>query len=206
MKKRVCLVLLFTGLGSGCVPTSFVAVVPGTIAVGDLNVTASTTWNAAPAVILPTTRKEAQVWTQDGLLLNRLTINPAIPDGEPIFASRDKSVALPVFKADMLPNEIEELVESSLVKFFGEGNAVVNTSGLRPHRFGDNQGILFDYEASLTDRPDYRGLVGAFVANGHLYLITYTAAEPYYYGKYIDEAKMIIESATLQPERSVDET
>jgi hypothetical protein len=197
MKKRVYLILLIGMIGSGCVSTSFVAVAPATVAVGDLNVTPPTTWNAAPAIILPNTRKGAQVWTQDGLLLDRISITPAIPDGESIFVSRDKSVALPVFRSDMLPNELEELVESSLVKFFGEGNAVVNTSGLRPHRFGENRGVLFDFEASLTDSPDYRGMVGAFIANELLYVISYSAAEPYYYGKHLEEAKMIIETATL---------
>jgi hypothetical protein len=197
MKTRIWLALLFAVMGTGCVSTSFTAVVPGTVAVGDLNVTPSTTWNAAPAMVVPNTRKSAQTWTQDGLLLNRISIIPAVPDGESVFVSRDKDVALPVFKADMLPNEIEELVESSLVKFFGEGNAVVNTSGLRPQRFGDNNGFIFDFEASLTDSPDYRGMVGAFIANDHLYLVMYSAAEPHYYGESLDEAKRIIESATL---------
>ncbi len=197
MKIRIYLVLLLGMLGSGCVPMSFVAVVPGTVTVGDLNVTASTTWNAAPAIILPNTRKGAQVWTQDGLLLDRISIIPAVPDGESIFVSRDKSIALPTFKSDMLPNELEELVESSFVKFFGEGNAVVNTSGLRPHRFGEHRGVLFNFEASLTDSPDYRGIVGAFIANDLLYVISYSAAEPYYYGKHVDEAKRIIETASL---------
>ena len=196
MKLRTSIVLLFVIFTGGCV-TGFVAVVPGTIAVKDLNLKPSATWNMAPPAILPYTRKGAQVWTQDGLLLDRISIIPAVPDGESIFVSRDKSIALPVFKSDMLPNELEELVESSFVKFFGEGNAVVNTSGLRPHRFGEHRGVLFDFEASLTDSPDYRGMVGAFIANDLLYVISYSAAEPYYYGKHVDEAKRIIETASL---------
>ncbi len=196
MKLRTSIILTFAIFTGGCV-TGFLAVAPGTTAVGKLNIKASTTWNAAPVRILPNTRKGAQVWTQDGLLLNRISIIPAVPDGESIFVSRDKSIALPVFKSDMLPNELEELVESSFVKFFGEGNAVVNTSGLRPHQFGEHQGVLFDFEASLTDSPDYRGMVGAFIADDLLYVISYSAAEPYYYGKHVDEAKMIIETASL---------
>jgi len=196
MKLRTSIILLFVIFTGGCV-TGFVAVVPGTIAVKDLNLKPSATWNVAPPTILPYTRKGAQVWTQDGLLLDRISIIPAVPDGESIFKSRDKSIALPVFKSDMLPNELEELVESSFVKFFGEGNAVVNTSGLRPHRFGEHRGVIFDFEASLTDSPDYRGMVGAFIANELLYVISYSAAEPYYFGKHVDEAKLIIETASL---------
>ena len=197
MKLRTSIVLLFVILTGGCA-TGFVAVVPGTIAVQDLNLKPSATWNVAPPMILPYTRKGAQVWTQDGLLLDRIWIIPAVPDGESIFVSRDKSIALPVFKSDMLPNELEELVESSFTKFFGEGNAVVNTSGLRPHQFGEHRGVLFDFAALLgTDSPDYRGMVGAFIANDLLYVISYSAAEPYYFGKHVDEAKKIIETASL---------
>ncbi len=196
MKLRTTIILLFVIFTGGCV-TGFVALAPGTIAVGNLNLRASTTWNVAPATILPNTRKGAQVWTQDGLLLDRIMIIPAVPDGETIFKSRDKSAALPAFRSDMLPNELEELTESSIVKFFGEGNAVVSTSGLRPHRFGENRGVLFDFEASLTDSPDYRGMAGAFIANDLLYIMIYVAAEPYYYGKHVDEARSIIETATL---------
>jgi hypothetical protein len=176
---------------------SFTAVAPGTIPVGDLNVSPTESWNAAPAIVLPSTRKGAQVWTQDGLLLDRIVIIPAVPDGEAILVSPDKTIALPVFKSDMLPNELEELVESSLVKMFGEGNAAVNTSGLRPHQFGDNRGVLFDFEAVITDSPDYVGIVGAFIANELLYTLIYVAAQPHYYDKHLEEATSIIESATL---------
>lgn len=196
MRTGNYLILLLAILISGCV-ASFMAVVPGTISVGDLKVTPSTTWNAAPALMRPNSRRDAQTWTQDGLLLDRIMIIPAVADGETLFISRDDSAALPTFRSDMLPNELEELLESSLVTFFGEGNAVVNTSGLRPHRFGENLGVLFDIDASLTDSPDYRGVAGAFIANDLLYFMLYVAAEPYYYGKHLDEAMSIIETATL---------
>ena len=126
MKLRTTIILLLALFTSGCV-TGYVAVVPGTTAVEGLNVRPTTTWNAAPSMLTSNTRKGTQVWTRDGLLLDRIIIIPAVPDGETIFISRDKTAALPSFKADMLPNELEELTESSLVKFFGEGNAVVNT-------------------------------------------------------------------------------
>lgn len=131
------------------------------------------------------------------MLLDRLVIIPAIPDGEPIMISRNNSAALPVFKADMLPNELEELVESSMVKLFGEGNAVVSTSNLRPHRFGDSTGVRFDLEATVTDSPPYRGTVGAFIAADKLYLVYFLGAMPHYYDKHIDEARAVIDSASL---------
>ena len=94
-------------------------------------------------------------------------------------------------------NVIEELVESTIVKFFGEGQAVVNTENLRPQRFGDNRGVLFDLSAIVTESPEYKGLVGAFIANEKLYVVYFLDATPYYYGKHIAEAEAIIKSATI---------
>jgi hypothetical protein len=111
--------------------------------------------------------------------------------------SRSKSAALPIFKADMLPNELEELVESSIVKLFGEGAAVVSTANLRPHRYGENAGIRFDLDITVSDSAPYKGTVGAFIAREHLYLIYFLGVLPYYYDKHIEAASAIIDSATL---------
>ena len=104
---------------------------------------------------------------------------------------------MPVFRADMLPNELEELFESTIVKFFGEGQAVVNTSNLRPHRFGDNRGVMFDLSATVTDSPEYRGVVGAFVVDESLYILYFLGAVPHYYEKHLEEATAVIASATI---------
>jgi hypothetical protein len=190
-------VLLPAILLSGCVSMNFLAVAPGAVAVGDIALSPSTTWNEAPAVMRPYSRRGAEVWTRDGLLLDRVMIIPGVPDGETLFDIQDPGTALPTFRPDMLPNELEEFTESSLVTLFGEGNVAVNTSGLRPHRFGETPGVLFNFDASLVDSPDYKGLVGAFIANGLLYMMLYVAAEPYYYDKHLGEASVIIETATL---------
>lgn len=131
------------------------------------------------------------------MLLNRLLLIPAVPDGEPIFSVPSKTVALPAFRADMLPNEIEELTESSMVKLLGEGSSTVSTSNLRPAKFGERRGVMFDFTGRLTDGPDYKGVVGAAVANDKLYLIIYYGADPYYFEKYRDEAEAIIRSARI---------
>jgi hypothetical protein len=135
------------------------------------------------------------VWTRDGMLLDRLIMIPAVPDGQPIFQANDKEAALPPFRADMLPNEIEELTESSITKLFGEGESSVETSNLRPQRFGDDRGVMFNMDIKVTDSPDYKGLAGAFVADGKLYLMMYIAADPYYFEKNLAEAEALIAGA-----------
>lgn len=180
----------------GCV-TGYTAVLPGVNSFGPMRVTANANWNSAPSGFVPASRNNSRTWTQDGLLLDRLVIIPRVADGESIFVSRDKSAALPVFRADMLPNEIEELVESSITKLYGEGQSSVSTSNLRPQGFGEHGGFMFDLNAAVTESPDYRGSVGAFIVDDELYMVIFLAADPYYFDKHAARADAIIKSATL---------
>ncbi len=197
MMKRILIPLLAMTMLAACAPMTFSLVVPGVVTVEDLKLQADSGWNSAPPFATQSTRRGSVAWTKDGLLLDRLVIIPGVPDGESILVSQQKTAALPVFRADMLPNEIEELVESTIVKLFGEGQAVVNTANLRPHRFGEHRGVLFDLTATVTDSPGYRGLVGAFIASEKLYLAYFLAATPYYYDKHIAAAETVIKSATI---------
>ena len=154
-------------------------------------------WNLVPAYSSAGSRKGSQVWTRDGLLLDRLVFIPAVLDGETLLVSRNKAAALPTFSKDMLPNEIEELVESTIVKYFGEGQAAVTTSNLRPQQFGERRGFMFDLDAIVTESPQYKGVVGAFVADDELYIMWYIGATPYYFDKHLADADAVIRSATL---------
>ena len=196
MKRNISLMLLAV-LSAGCVTNTYTLVPTGTTQVGNLAVSPGLNWNLAPKIHTPIARRESQSWTRDGLNLNRLIVIPAVPDGEPIFKAPQKSAALPVFRTGMLPNEIVELAESSIEKLFGEGDSVIETDNLRPHRFGDQIGVLFDLRMSLATGPRYRGLVGSFAAADGLYLIIYLAADPHYYEKYRQEAEWIITNSHL---------
>jgi len=192
---RFLLIVVVLPLG-GCV-TAYTLVTPGVLLVGSLQMSPDDAWNLAPAAHSPSLRKGTQVWTKDGPLLDRIMIIPGVPDGQPLLKDKTGTAALPVFRANMLPNEIEELTESSLVKIFGEGSAAVTTLNLRPHRFGSDRGVLFDLEIAVSDSPAYKGLVGAFVSNGLLYLMMYIGAEPYYYEKHLAAATALISGARI---------
>ena len=193
--RRIAIVIVLGNLLGGCV--AYTAVSPGVVDYTGLQLSTTQAWNLAPAAATPAARKQSKSWTQDGLLLDRLMIIPAVPSGESIFVSKQKDAALPTFDANMLPNEIEELTESSIVKLFGEGEVAVETSNLRPHKFGDTSGFLFDMEVAVSDGPDYGGITGAFVTGDKLYLIVYLGAQPYYYDKHRDEALAIIRGARI---------
>jgi hypothetical protein len=194
MKMRLLLNAL-TVLLAGCV--SYAAVGPGALDYNGMRIQTSQAWNQAPKQATPAARSESKVWTQDGILLDRIMIIPGVPSGESLFKTLSPDEALPIFKADMLPNEIEELTESSIVKLFGEGGAAVETTNLRPHRYGDNNGFLFDLNVAVSDGPNYKGVAGALVVSERLYLIFYLGAEPYYYEKHLDEAMVIIKGARV---------
>ena len=193
--KRAFLLLCLTTVVSACASYSLVS--PGKHEFDGLTIQTSQAWNRAPGMVTPNSRSGSVVWTQDGLLLDRILIIPRVASGESLFKTKDKSMALPKFRSGMMPNEIEELTESSIVKLFGEAEVVVDSSHLRPHRFGDHQGFMFDLEMEVSDGPDYGGVVGAFVADQYLNLIIYLAARPYYFDKHLDEATAIIRSAKI---------
>ena len=180
---------------AGCV--SYAAVGPGELNYTGFSVQTGSAWNQVPKEWATMARPESRLLTQDGLLLDRISIIPAVPDGEPLFRQRSKSEALPLFKSDMLPNEIEELTESSIVKLFGEGRGAVETTNLRPYKYGDNRGMLFDLEVRVSDGPNYKGVAGAQIVDEKLYLIFFLGAEPYYYEKHVDSALEIIKSARV---------
>lgn len=196
MINRILLITVFLFMLSGCV-TGYTIVEPGPHAIDNMSVNAGSGWNLAPAYAGSRDRKNSQRWTRDGLLLDRLVFIPGISDGEPLAVARSKDAALPVFRKDMLPNELEELVESTIVKYFGEGQAAVSTSNLRPHSFGEQRGVMFDIEAVVTESPTYKGVVGAFIASEQLYVMWYIGADPYYYDKHLADAEAVIRSATL---------
>lgn len=180
---------------AGC--TSYTQVEPGDSFHSGMRVSNTRAWNVAPRQAMPFSRSSSQMWTQDGILLDRILIIPAVGHGKSIFKSTAEDQALPVFKRDMSAKDIEELTESSMVKLFGEGQVIVETSRLRPHRFGRDPGCMFDLAIAVTDGPDYAGIAGAFVSSQELYLIIYMAATPYYFEKHRDEALVIIRGATL---------
>lgn len=193
-KRLGLLAIVLVSLG-GCQVMPYSAVYAGSAQVGDMQIETQSTWNRVASNRTPFAREDAQVWTHDGELLNRLILIPGVGDGEAIFDVPSETAALPIFRADMLPNELEQLVESSMVKALGEGDSAVETENLRPARFGEQRGVMFDFTGQLTDGPDYRGLVGAFVSSDRLYVVIYLGADPHYFDKHRAEAEAIILSA-----------
>lgn len=195
--RSCCLAALTLAL-AGCETMSYAMVPTGMRQVGNLEFSVAGAWNTVPAMMTPFMREGAQVWTRNGVLLDRFFVIPGVKDGETVFRQAEKSEALPVYRAGMLPNELMELMESTVVKLFGEGNAVVSTDRLRPYRFGETPGVMFDVEAQVVDSPQYKGVVGMMKSGDELYVIMYLAADPHYFDKSLPDATSQIQSARLR--------
>lgn len=187
--------LLVLVLLTGCVAPPYILQESLPVTYGALTVDPGQSWNQASKQLTPLSRDSSITWTQDGILLDRLMIIPGVADGESLLEEPADAAAFPTYRAGMLPNEVAELVESSVLKLLGEGDAVVNTSNLRPTRFGEVRGFMFEIEGIPADSPVLKGTVAAADYQGELYLMIYLAAEPYYHDKHRQAALAVIESA-----------
>ncbi len=190
-------VLILTALVAGCAPTGFTVVQTGPVEVEAMQLAVGSPWNRVPPAQKSFLRPGSEAWTHDGVALDFMLVIPAVPNGEPLFRESDKYQSLPRFKADMLLPELVQLIESTLEKLLGEGSAIVSSANLRPTRYGDRPGILFDFSAALSEGPRYKGLTGAFIAEQRLYLIVFLGADPYYFDKHAQDAQAVIASARL---------
>lgn len=198
--KRHFLIVFFALLLGGCVSTQFKAVTAGQLALGGLEVeTVDPLWNKAPQVLTGHLHKGSELWTRDGLLLDYLLLVPGIDDGKAVFRSRSESLVYPPFRKDMLPNEIVELTESSLVKLNGAG-VVVTSSGLRPYRLGEHRAVMFDLELTSGEEPRRLGRAVAFVKDEQLYLMLYVATKVHYFEKHWQQALATMQSARVAVE------
>ncbi len=172
------LILAGVLLLSAC--NQYTLVQPGFVEVRQIAVSPTNPWNAAPSVDsiggYPT-------WTTDGIMLNSITFFPAIKNGQPLFKSR-RDDPYPVFTTDLLPNEIVEIVESSIAK---ELDATISgRGGLKPLLIDGNPGFQSSFEFIAGDVPRRAFLAGA-VKEDALYLMLYQATDLYYYEKYLED-------------------
>ena len=172
------LILAGVLLLSAC--NQYTLVQPGLVEVQQISVSPTKPWNAAP----PADRiGDYPTWTTDGVMLNSVTFFPAIKNGKPLFkSSRDDPY--PVFTTDLLPNEIVEIIESSIAKELGA--TISGRSGLKPLMIDGNPGFQSSFDFIAGDVPR-RGFVAGAVKEEALYLMLYQATDLYYYDKYLED-------------------
>jgi len=192
MMVRLILLMATVLMLNACMP-QYILVSPGPQQAGAISVNTNTAWNKAPSA--HASHIEGTVWTADGMLLDRLIFFSGIEDGKSLFKGRSSKEPLAVYRNDMLPHEIMELVVDSLTKFMGSSSAVIEAGGLAPKMYGETQGFSFDLAYTDANGLSSKGMVGAAIKDEKLYLILFSATELHYYNKYVTEVESIMSSA-----------
>ena len=182
----VCALLsMFAACGGGRL------VQPGTVEAGDIVVDTPLAWSRF-------TFSRYQVWTIDGIPLNRLYFIPAVRNGEHVFLERRATKRRPdgpVYRTGMRPDEIRDL----LLDAFSEGGAIGVASGeLRPARFGDHDGLRFEFQASTDTGLLYRGQALAAERGDTLAIVVWMAPAEFYYGRDIAGVTRLLDSARFK--------
>ena len=182
----VCMLLsLLTACGGGRL------VQPGTAEAGDIVVDTPLAWSRF-------TFSRYQIWTVDGIALNRLYFIPSVRNGEHVFLERRATKRRPdgpVYRTGMRPDEIRDL----LLDAFSEGGAVGVASGeLRPARFGDRDGLRFEFSASTDTGLLYRGQALAAERGDTLAVLVWMAPTEFYYDRDVAGVTRLLDSARFK--------
>jgi hypothetical protein len=182
----VCALLsMLTACGGGRL------VQPGTVEAGDIVVDTPLAWSRF-------TFPRYQIWTIDGIPLNRLFFIQSVRDGEHVFLERRATKRRPdgpVYRTGMRPDEIRDL----LLDAFSEGGAIGVASGeLRPARFGDRDGLRFEFQASTDTGLLYRGQALAAERGDTLAVVVWMAPAEFYYDRDVADVTRLLDSARFK--------
>ncbi len=124
-----------------------------------------------------------EIWTIDGIPLNRLYIVPSIRSGEHVFLERRVNANhpdAPAFRAGMRAEDIRDIVLDALTE---TGAVNIQSEALRPAHFGAIDGLRFEFKASTAAGLQYRGMVLAAARGDELSFLLWMAPAEYYYGR-----------------------
>ena len=185
--KHLFIILALSLTLSAC--TSFSLIHSGPQRVGDMQVSPVSQWNKAPFKLGPKT----EVWTRDGLNLNSLIFIYGIESGQPLFKVNNRELPMPAYRSDMLPNELAELVETSIRNMRG-GKPDVKSSGLRPVTIANQTAFRFNINYTDNGGLAKAGDVVALQKNDQIYIIIFDAAALHYRQKELNEIDALFDS------------
>lgn len=136
----------------------------------------------------------SEVWTIDGVQLNRLLIFSRIRPNEDVFQRARERKSRPDglwYRPGMRLDELESLIADGFN--IQNGWTGVRTANLRPHAFGSAEGIRFDIEATSLSGLIYKGTIAAAERNGRLNVIVWLAPKEYYHGRDIAAVESMLD-------------
>jgi hypothetical protein len=193
MTKTLLLALAAVTL-TACAPT-YKLVKPGPTAVGDggLMVTPTRAWNSLPGV--PRQQWE-EAWTLNGPLLESVTFVSGLPEGKALVKQRRKADAqVPVFRADMTPNDLVSMVEAA---YRVAGITVFNVDVVDPTPFLAGTGLRMRYHYAPGDGIGKQGSCVLRVVGNKLYLMRFDGVNSHYFAAAQGEFDQMVAGARLQ--------
>jgi hypothetical protein len=188
--SRFISLLLLCAAAAGCNAVTLVE--PGKSAqLGNgVSVTPQTSWNQlAP-------RKGQTVWTQNGPAIDSVYFLTGIADGKPLYpVAGMRDADLGVFRDNMLPNDVQDLVVGTMQK---EGFSNVRAGNLTPCPFGTATGFCFDLDFATQDGLVMKGKVQAHKNGATLDVFEFRAPSEYYYPALAPTVDKVFASAVAQ--------
>jgi len=138
--------------------------------------------------------KRQEAWTIDGTALNLLKIYSGVKPNEHVFMARKEKTSKPDgpwFRPGMRPDELQNLILDGIRE---EGSVNVSASGLRPHKFGDADGVRFDIALASTGGLNYQGTVAVVERNGLLTSLIWSAPAEHYHGRDVAAVNHMLDS------------
>ncbi|MEF8753325.1 MAG: hypothetical protein V5B60_05205 [Accumulibacter sp.] len=185
------LLLLLLTLLAGCAGMAKVG--PGEVTVRDsLAVTLDGAWNQ---YAIGLTRK-SEVWTLDGLPLDRLVFFVGIADGEALAElAQRKDRQIPKFRASMRAHEVVEMYEV----FATHDGSSFQRLKLAPAPFAGGDGFRFEFSrVRKADELEMRGIGYGAVRAGKLYLLIFEAARSHYYARNVGRFEAVVQSVRIR--------
>lgn len=159
----------------------------GTVAVFDMSLHTSLDWARIKG-------HRSELWTIDGTPLNRLLIYSKVRPGEHVFQlarERRSRPNGPWYRAGMRLDELQALVVDGLTD---QGWVGVDAGNLRPHRFGDVEGLRFDLDLANPDGLIYRGTAAVAEREGRLTVLVWLAPREYYHARDVAAVDAMLDS------------
>lgn len=139
-----------------------------------------------------------QLWTMDGELLNRLYLVHRVREREFIFLGQRQTKRRPdgaFYHRGLRADELRDLILDGLR---ASGTANVQATDLRPARFGNRDGLRFEFSLANPEGLRYRGMAAAFEHEKGLALAIFLAPAEHYYPRDAEKVSKMLETLRLK--------
>ncbi len=179
----------------GC-GTPFTMVSPGPVPVAKKSFTVEpqTAWNRFPKAANEIPQEES--WTQNGMLLDTIAFVGALPDGKSLAKqSKKDDKQVPVFRANMTPDDLVTMIESS---YRIGGVATFEVANVEPVLFLGQPAVRFDFNYVASDSLPRRGRTVLTVVGERLYMMKLEGAASHYFERALPEFEAMVSKAALR--------